>query len=184
MICLFKVHQHRLRQGRGHLSVGVRYPDPKDASEHWSSLSQAPSSFCQIALWSKSRSTLGRVWKRVTLSPRPRWTRAGVQNPAVFRRRGSSADRIHSSGRGLRSPLWLLSLPGGGLTHSPQSSEDEALVPRGEAHPRRRVCGLHTRGPRGRRHLPTSQNLGVWWTPTSSTGAGPPAPGPLWAPGP
>lgn len=45
-------------------------------------MSQAPSSFCQIALWSKSRSTLGRVWKRVTLSPRSRGTRAGVQNPA------------------------------------------------------------------------------------------------------
>lgn len=50
--------------------------------------------------------------------------------------------------------------------------------PQGGSPSRRRVCGLHTRGPRGRRHLPTSQNLGVWWTPTSSTGAGPPAPGP------
>lgn len=75
------------------------------------------------------------MWKRVTLSRRSRGTRTGVQNPAVFRRRGSSAGRIHSSGRGLRSPLWLLSLPGGGLTHSPQSSEDEAPGPREEAHP-------------------------------------------------
>lgn len=79
MICLFKVHQHRLRQGRGHLSVGVRYPDPKDASEHWSSLSQAPSSFCQIALWSKSRSTLGRVETCYTVTEIPRDSRRGAE---------------------------------------------------------------------------------------------------------